>query len=92
MLDEGRLEVRHVGYFVVGGAVQGLLQALLVEDVAEDADGAAYYEQGVEAAHLYDVGDLFLGERARARQHVHEADADAAYQGTLMNCFLFLLF
>ena len=44
LYDCGPLEVRHVGYLVVGGAVQGLLQALLVEDVAEDADGAAYYE------------------------------------------------
>lgn len=44
-------------------AVQGLLEAFLVEGVAYEADGARQHKQAVQVADLHDVLDLRLQTR-----------------------------
>mmetsp|Transcript_13165 Transcript_13165/g.52746 ORF Transcript_13165/g.52746 Transcript_13165/m.52746 type:complete len:1108 (+) Transcript_13165:373-3696(+) len=73
-----RLDVVDVGDVVPGVAVEGLFEALLVEVVADEADGAAEDEEAVEAA----VGDELVGfldgEGAAVPEEIDEADGDAA--------------
>mmetsp|Transcript_29203 Transcript_29203/g.89337 ORF Transcript_29203/g.89337 Transcript_29203/m.89337 type:complete len:334 (-) Transcript_29203:2531-3532(-) len=76
---EDRLDVAgDVGDVVPGVAVEGLLEALLVDVMADEADGAAEDEEAVEDA----VGDEFVGffegEGAAVSEEVDEADGDAA--------------
>jgi len=59
-------------------AVQAGAQALLVEVVGDEADGAAEDEEAVEDAHLEVVLGLFGGEGAAVAHEVDEADGDAA--------------
>lgn len=58
-------------------AVEGLLEALLVEEVADEADGASEHEEAVEAAVVDQLVGLLLREGAARAQHVHEAHGDA---------------
>lgn len=57
------VEGRHVGDVVPGVAVQGLLETLLVEVVAHQADGAAQHEQRVDGAHRDVVVALLPGNK-----------------------------
>jgi hypothetical protein len=76
--------------------VQRLLQALLVQRVANQSDAARQHKQAVQVANADDVIHLLLAEAAAAVQQVQEQRADAAVnvehqvcsllQRVLLNC------
>jgi hypothetical protein len=57
-------------------AVEGLLQALLVEGVANESDGACQHKEAVKVANVDNVVNLSLGEHARTSQQVQEEGPD----------------
>mmetsp|Transcript_45424 Transcript_45424/g.117920 ORF Transcript_45424/g.117920 Transcript_45424/m.117920 type:complete len:402 (+) Transcript_45424:268-1473(+) len=69
------LDVRDV---VPRVAVQRLLQAQLVQVVADEADGAAEHEEPVQAAEAHQLVALLPREGATGPDHVYEGDGDAA--------------
>ena len=80
LAEHARLrDVRHVDEDVVCGvAVERCTQALLVEVVADEADGATEDEEAVQGADLDVLIGLLGRESARVAQQVDEADGDAA--------------
>ena len=72
----------HVGHVdedvVCGVAVQRCTQALLVEVVADEANGATEDEEAVQGADLDVLVRLLGREGAGVAQQVDEADGDAA--------------
>ena len=54
----------HVADVVPGVAVQALLQPLLVEEVADEADAAAQDEESIKGAGIDDILSFVFGEEA----------------------------
>eukprot|EP00047_Mylnosiga_fluctuans_P002395 m.224315 g.224315 ORF g.224315 m.224315 type:complete len:1021 (+) comp11078_c0_seq1:64-3126(+) len=78
LLARGCAITREVHNVVPGVSVQTLLQALLVQIVADKAGGPAQHEQAVQAAHL-DVLIRLLGrEGAALAQEIHKCDSNCA--------------
>lgn len=59
-------------------AVETSAQALLVEVVGNETDGAAEHEQTVEDTHAHVVLALLRGEGTAVAEKVNEADSDTA--------------
>ena len=68
----------HVGDVVPRVSVQALLESLLVEEVADEAQAASEHEYAVEGAALDELVGLLHGEAAAVAQHVDHGDADDA--------------
>lgn len=65
---------QHVADVVPGVAVQALLQPLLVEEVADEADAPTQHEHPVQGARLDVRLRLVLGEEPTARKWLGEMD------------------
>lgn len=79
-----------VGDVVPGVAVETCAQALLVEEMSNETDGAAQHEQAVENTHAEVVFGFFGAKGTRVAEQVDEADGDAAVdvedQVVLLGC------
>jgi hypothetical protein len=68
----------NVGDVIPGVPVQWLFEPLLIQIVADEANGPAQYKQAVEAAVGNELISLLLCEGAARAQHVYKAGSNAA--------------